>query len=249
MASKPPKKSALRRKMLERLAWLAPLTIAGMVLSVAVRAAQQVIAVWLRSLAPDAHDGGFGAMSDEAWRTSEILWRIGEKVDTAGYVVQLPTVVAFLAWLATAMRAANPAGKMPGLPTPRYAVGAYFIPFLNLVEPHRHMRRLLEVANERPKDEPPPVMAEAAYRATARAPIANAPAVRNQHLVTLWSGSWLLGLGIIVVGVIGQAAARLPMITARVLGFGCITVSFVFAALLVRAITRGLRARGARRRP
>lgn len=238
-----PKKSAARRSASERLSWLAPATIVGLVLSVGVRIAQQTIGVLFRSI------GRGDVLTDAELALSARLFSISDTVETIAYVVLAMTAVLFLAWVGTAHRAVGPraaTGTSPGLPKVGYAVGVYFIPFLNLLVPAQHMRTLIDALQTR-HVEPPP-MTEATYRATARrASAGDAPPRWDRRLVALWWGSWLLGMALLLVSMFMSKALHLPGTTPRVMGFACITLSFAFAVPLVWMVTQRIRAaRGAR---
>jgi hypothetical protein len=57
-------------------------------------------------------------------------------------VVEPGTIISFLMWMHAAVRRATLLGRAPGA-TPAWAVGAWFVPFANLVVPFQVVRRLL----------------------------------------------------------------------------------------------------------
>lgn len=229
------KKSTDPRWLLQRLSRLAPLTMVGLVVSVGLRIAQQVVTAQQRAL----HSGAGGMLDDAELGISARLFAISEKLDTAAYVT-LPTIaLLFLLWVATAHRAAGPS---PGLPSIGYAVGSYFIPILNMFVPARHMRSLVDALHANPEPEPP-AMTEASYRSTARVVADNTPTRWDRGLVGLWWGSWLVGLLLIAASIFANKVLHLPGTTPRVMGFACITISFASAVPLVWMITERLRVR------
>jgi hypothetical protein len=57
-------------------------------------------------------------------------------------VVEPGTIISFLIWMHAAVRRATLLGRAPGA-TPAWAVGSWFVPFVNLVVPFQVVRRLL----------------------------------------------------------------------------------------------------------
>ncbi|MDQ2806045.1 MAG: DUF4328 domain-containing protein [Chloroflexota bacterium] len=167
-------------------------------------------------LLSSASNGGTISTVDAAANDSrQALIAVGQ------VLVYIATVVAFLLWIHRAYRNLPALGTSGLKYSPRWAVGGFFVPFLNLVRPFQVMREIWQASS--PDADP---RSSTAWQTVLITPL---PGV--------WWGSWLLG------NVCGQLAVRTAtggnleqLILSDWLSITSLVLNIVAAALLIRII-------------
>jgi hypothetical protein len=194
-----------------RAQWVIRLLIAGIVLD-AVAGVSGVLQV---SLAQSVL-GGATVTADEV-ATNDSRQQLIGVVQVALYVA---TAVAFLAWLHRAYRNLSALTRFPRTYAPGWVIGAFFVPFLNLVRPFRIVRETWHLSDP------------------------DAPDGSTSPVVGWWWGTWL------VAGVLGQAALRLGLsiqtpqdaLTTSYVSIAADVASLIAAVFAIRVV-RGIDAR------
>ena len=119
-------------------------------------------------------------------------------------VFHLVTVVFFCKWIVRANKNVRALGAVDLPITPGWAVGYFFVPFLNLVRPYQAMRDMAKASND-----------PAEWRAAAAGPV-----------LPIWWTLWL------VSGFVGQTAFRLNLHAKDVEGFRVATFAEIAAAVM-----------------
>lgn len=173
------------------------------------------------------------------WEGLIDAFRFGEAMGTVAIVLLVTAWIVFFVWLGTAVRALGPA---PAVPTLGWAIGAYFIPILNLARPYGHMVALFDRATRPRREELEPTLVEAEYRSSARPEVPPRPRPRGRRWLTAWWSVWLLGIGsVFVAGFVESFGGKVDVL-GRV-GYAVVTVTQVLTAVVVATVTRHIRGR------
>ncbi len=154
-----------------------------------------------------------GLYADAAPERLDALAMILDRIEIVGRLITFAAAaVAFLAWKHAAYRLLPDLTGRDTDHTPGWAIGGYFVPFLNFVRPYRIMAELWD------ESEPD------------RKALALDDGSAGRWMLPAWWSLWLVG------SLVGRVAQRTDLWSALLISVIAFAVAGALAALLVRAV-------------